>query len=160
MRSSIHVGSLEDFTYHHHTVNAVLLTISFPLPTWAAVGELVLYGSLVPAYCLIETLAQVLIVVFIRKSVCGMGAASRCCGLRADSACQINSKKDGFCRPLIIYKLFSVLHELYENCFLCVKSVFCLVENFICMSFKYLSGDFLASVSRQAVLYHTVCLCN
>ena len=47
LRSPIHVGSAEGYFYHQQSVNAVLLSLSFPLPTWAAVGELVLWSSLV-----------------------------------------------------------------------------------------------------------------
>ena len=44
-------GSWEVFFYHNLSVNAVLLSISFSLPTWAAVGEWVLCCSLVSALC-------------------------------------------------------------------------------------------------------------
>ena len=40
-------GSLKVLFYHRHRVNALLLAISFPLPTCAAVVKQVLCGSLV-----------------------------------------------------------------------------------------------------------------
>ena len=41
-----------------------------------------------------------------------------------------------------------------------MQTVFCFVEDFVCMSFKHLSGDFFLTVCRQAVENHCAGTCS
>ena len=51
-------------------------------------------------------------------------------------------------------------HQLNQDCFLCMQSVFSLVEDFICMRFEHLGGDLFFTVSGQAVENHCAGTCS
>ena len=76
-RSPIHVGSMEGLSYHRQSVNAILLSISFSLPTCATVGEesfVWFFGFYCFCFDFSQTAPQAVIFSHFCKSVCELKA--------------------------------------------------------------------------------------
>lgn len=59
--------------------------------------------------------------------------------------------------PTFLYLL--AFHKCYHYSFLSMQTIFCFVEDFVCVFFEHLFCDFFTTVSWKTMLHHTAWVC-